>query len=165
MVSTFFCYFTFMIAKGNKMPKNSVSDDLSIGKKMGEVLKLVGRRFSMAIPLNGFDLTIEQFILLNIINQEGEITQAGLSNILNKDKSGILRLTDELERKKLVVRIVDTADRRKKSLVLTKKGADTLNQVAEVEAGVIHQLMDGVTKEELAVFARVLDKIWRNVTA
>lgn len=147
------------------MPKNTAPDDLSIGKKMGDVLKLVGRRFSQAIPANGFDLTIEQFILLNIINQEGEITQAELSNMTNKDKSGILRMTDELERKKLVVRIVDTVDRRKKSLVLTKKGVDMLNQVAEVEAEVIHQLMDGVTKEELTVFGKVLDKVWRNGTA
>lgn len=140
----------------------STDNNISIGFKMGEIFKLVGRKFSDTIPAHGIEITLEQFILLNVIDGEEETTQQQLSIIMHKDKSGILRITDELERKKMVVRIADTTDRRKKSLMLTKKGIETLKKVKEIEAEVIEELMAGVTESELVVFDRVLEKIRKN---
>lgn len=140
----------------------SPDNNISIGFKMGEIFKLVGRKFSDTIPAHGIEITLEQFILLNVIDGEEETTQQQLSMIMHKDKSGILRITDELERKKMVVRMADTTDRRKKSLMLTKKGIETLKKVKEIEAEVIEELMAGVTESELVVFARVLEKIRKN---
>lgn len=140
----------------------STDNNISIGFKMGEIFKLVGRKFSDTIPAHGIEITLEQFILLNVIDGEEETTQQQLSMIMHKDKSGILRITDELERKKMVVRMADTTDRRKKSLMLTKKGIETLKKVKEIEAEVIEELMAGVTESELVVFARVLEKIRKN---
>lgn len=142
----------------SKSPENNIS----IGFKMGEIFKLVGRKFAEAIPTYGIEITLEQFILLNVIDSEEETTQQQLSIIMHKDKSGILRITDELERKKMVVRIADATDRRKKSLMLTKRGMETLKKVKEIEAKVLGELMAGVTEPELAVFARVLEKIRKN---
>lgn len=141
---------------------NPLKNRLSIGFLMGETFKLVGKHISMAIPAHGIDMTTEQFVLLNVINSKDEVNQQELSTIMNKDKSGILRLTDELERKKMVVRIADSDDRRKKSLVLTKKGVETLNQVLEIEASVFEKLLAGVSEEDLAVFSKVLYRIHDN---
>lgn len=167
IISTKFIPFalnTVEYKDGTSMTNTSIEKNLSVGLRMGEILKLLGRKFSQAIPDHGIDLTFEQFILLNVINGEEEANQQQLSLIMHKDKSGILRITDELERKKMVVRIADTADRRKKALVLTKKGLETLNRVIEIEAEVIDKLMTGVTEEELSVFGKVLEKIQRNGT-
>lgn len=143
----------------------STDNNISIGFKMGEIFKLVGRKFSDTIPAHGIEITLEQFMLLNVIDGEEETTQQQLSIIMHKDKSGILRITDELERKKMVVRMADITDRRKKSLMLTKKGIETLKKVKEIEAEVIEELMAGVTESELVVFARVLEKIRKNTDA
>jgi DNA-binding MarR family transcriptional regulator len=129
---------------------------------MGETFKLVGKHFATALPAQGVDLTQEQLSLMYVINQTKESTQQELSSILHKDKSCILRLTDELERKQLVVRLADTQDRRKKSLVLTEKGAEIMIKALAVEADVLTKLLAGVTDQELEVFLSVLRKIQRN---
>lgn len=135
---------------------------VALALKMGRVLKMVGKGLNDAISFAHIELTIEQFVLLGTINDKKEITQQDLSLLLKKDKSGILRLTDELERKKLVVRIPQSSDRRKKILILTKKGGEILNQVLEIEANVIEQLLQGITEQELNIFSNVLSKIQKN---
>lgn len=134
------------------------------GFKMGEIFKLVGNHIRKALSRNELEITIEQFILLNVINseEEEELTQSQLAEIMHKDKSGILRITDELEQKKMVVRITDLNDRRKKTLALTKKGLETINTVKKIEADVILGLLAGVTKKELEVFDTVLEKVRKN---
>lgn len=132
------------------------------GFTMGEIFKLVGKHISKALSRNELKITIEQFILLNMISLEEEVTQSQLAEIMHKDKSGILRITDELEQKKMVVRITDSNDRRKKTLALTKKGLETINTVKKIEADVILGLLAGVTKKELEVFETVLEKIRKN---
>lgn len=132
---------------------------LSLGFQMGETFKMIGRLIAIEIPKQGVDITMEQFILLMAINRRTDTTQNELAQVFNKDKSAILRLTDELERKKLLVRIMDDQDRRKKTLMLTKKGVETLEKVEAIEAAIHEHMLTGVSNNELKVFSGVLNKI------
>lgn len=136
---------------------------LSLGLKMAETFKLIGRAIAMEIPSHGLDITMEQHILLHLINTIEEATQQDLAKALNKDKSGILRLTDELEKRKMVVRIVDSQDRRKKTLMLTKKGMETLTKMHTIEAAVHEKMLAGVSQADLEVFSKVLSIMHKNV--
>lgn len=132
---------------------------LSLGFQMGETFKMIGRLIAIEIPKHGVDITMEQFILLMAINRRTDTTQHELAQVFNKDKSAILRLTDELERKKLLVRMMDDQDRRKKTLMLTKKGVETLEKVEAIEATIHERMLTGVSNNELKVFSGVLNKI------
>lgn len=131
----------------------------AIGRQMGIMVKLIGKQVRKAFWEANFDLTIEQFIVLNILNTNDNLTQQDLAVRLNKDKSGVLRHIDELEKKKLLVRMTDDDDRRKKILMLTKKGVEAIKQMLEIEAHTFGHYLKDVSEEELRVFSSVLKKI------
>lgn len=144
------------------LKENRESGELSLGMLMGETFKILGRRISVELSAHDLNVTIEQYLLLLAINHLDEATQNELSKIFQKDKSAILRHTDELEKKKMVVRVVDREGRRKKTLVITKKGAESLQRIKEVEAGIIEKMLVGVSVDDLDAFHRVLQVINRN---
>ena len=57
---------------------------------------------------------------------------------------------------------MDDLDRRKKTLMLTKKGIEILEKMNAIEAAVHERLLAGVTDEELKVLSTVLSKIRNN---
>lgn len=139
------------------------ANNLTLGFQMGETFKVMGKSIAMELPTHGLEVTsMEQYILLHAIDGMEDATQQELSKVFNKDKSGILRLTDELERKKMVVRIVDSSDRRKKTLMLTKRGMETLRKMQAIEASVSERMLRGVSEAELKVFSKVLSVIQKN---
>ncbi|MFT3823651.1 MAG: MarR family transcriptional regulator [Chitinophagaceae bacterium] len=130
---------------------------------MAETVKSMGRSIARAFASEGIDIPMEQFMVLNIINASEEIIQHDIVIAMNKDKSGVLRIIQGLEQKRLIVRVPDDTDRRRKILVVTKKGVETINRALEIEAAVIEQLLEGVPEKELKVLSRVLDTIRRNI--
>lgn len=152
-------FSTFALKFTNATMEIQEINKLSLGFQMGETFKMIGRLIAIEIPKHGVDITMEQFILLMAINRRTDTTQHELAQVFNKDKSAILRLTDELERKKLLVRMMDDQDRRKKTLMLTKKGVETLEKVEAIEATIHERMLTGVSNNELKVFSGVLNKI------
>ncbi|MCE5346730.1 MAG: MarR family transcriptional regulator [Bacteroidales bacterium] len=105
-------------------------------------------------------LTVEQFALLYAINnQKDDAIQQDMANFMGKDKSTILRLTDILEEKELLRRVVDTKDRRKNYLMVTKKGEVVISEYLKVEFQLIEELLKGLSKSEIEVFCKVVNHI------
>jgi DNA-binding MarR family transcriptional regulator len=136
-------------------------DKMLLGIKLGETLKMVVKRLSTEFPKIG-GITLEQFVLLNILNKNEDLIQQDLANLMSRDKSGVLRLIDALEEKKMVVRVTDKLDRRKKNLILTKKGAEVVNRCLDKEAEIFEEFLEGIDEPSLAVFSDVLSKIQNN---
>lgn len=136
---------------------------MNIGFKMGEVIKSIGKLIGKAVMDGGNELSMEYFFLLNILYDKEDIIQNDLANIMHKDKSAILRQVDVLEKKKLVVRIPDSEDRRKKIIVLTKDGMKTVEKLRKIEADIFNNLLRDVSETDLKVFESVLDKMKNQV--
>jgi len=101
-------------------------------------------------------ITKEQFKLLNAISQnKEEVIQKDMANMMGKDKSTILRLIDLLEKKELVRRVVDTKDRRKNYLMVTKKGEVIIEQYEHILKVMIEELQQGLNESELNAFYKV----------
>ena len=66
-------------------------------------------------------LTPEQFMLIDLLWNLGEMTQQQLADQLQKDKNSVTQLVDALERKGFVERRRKLQDRRSNTLVLTEK--------------------------------------------
>ena len=69
---------------------------------------------------------------------------------------------DVLEKDKLVIRVPDANDRRKKNLVVTKKGAELHKELMKIEDELTKELKDGITDDELKMFIDVLMRIKMN---
>jgi len=108
-------------------------------------------------------ITIEQFGILHLINLKDQTyVQQDLANILGKDKSAILRLIDQLEQKKLVIRVVDSTDRRKNCLHVTELGKEVIEEYVEMEEKISKELIAGVPQKDIDTFFRVIAAIRKN---
>lgn len=140
------------------MSKNAI-DCMNIGLKMGDVIKSIGKRIHSSFVESGNELSMDYYMLLYILYDKDDIIQHDLAHFMNKDKSAILRQIDLLERKKLVVRIPDSEDRRKKIIVLTKDGVKTVESMLKIEADVLNDLLKDISESDLKIFESVLDKM------
>jgi MarR family transcriptional regulator for hemolysin len=103
-------------------------------------------------------ITREQFQLLKAISEKGdEVIQKDMADMMGKDKSTILRLINSLEAKELVRRAIDTKDRRKNYLMVTKKGEGVIKQYMKIYSEFINEIQQGLTEAELKTFYKVVN--------
>ena len=108
------------------------------------------------------DITFEQFAILSSLNSGKDFTQQDLANQMHKDKSIILRQINVLIDKKHIKRTRDEQDKRKKTLILTNEGVETLKRTQDLVQEVLDELLQGISQEKLSVFRQVLEKIQEN---
>lgn len=93
------------------------------------VISLLKERFQS----NDIALTIEQFFILNILDKEEGLILQELAEITERDKSAVLRHIDALEKNHFVTRVTDQQDKRRKLLLITKPGMQTLEAARAVD--------------------------------
>lgn len=133
---------------------------MTVGGMMREVLRLLKKCTAEHTEIK---LTMEQLgLLLVIFSTEEEVIQQDLACSMGKDKSAILRTIDMLEDKELLKRVSDTTDRRKKYLMITKKGERVIEQYLEIELQLTSELQKGLSEEDMATFYKVVNHIKLN---
>ncbi len=145
------------------MENQKISFGMSVGGMMREVVQILKKRFADHADIQ---LTMEQIgLLLIIYTSQDEVIQQELACTMGKDKSAILRTIDVIEHKELIKRVSDTQDRRKKYLMITKKGERVVDQYKEIELELITVLQQGLSAEEIATFYKVANHIKTNARA
>lgn len=107
----------------------------------------------------GLDLNLPQFILLNILSNNDNLILEDLSKFLNKDKSAILRNVNYLENQHFIAKMTDKNDRRRKVLILTKKGMEMLDSARLVENELQEKLTHNIGSENINNFKNVLEQM------
>ena len=127
-----------------------------VGRMMREIYRVFRKRIE---EQQGFErLSPEQFRLLHSIScQEEEVIQKDLAEMMGKDKSALLRLVDTLEERELVRRVADIKDRRKNFLMVTKAGQRVMDQYMRLLTGVLGDIEEGLSREEMETFHRVVN--------
>jgi DNA-binding MarR family transcriptional regulator len=111
----------------------------------------------------GVDLTAEQWGLLMLFWNQGDITQEEMRRFTCVDKSTASRTVGRMERRGLIVRRLDPADTRRKILNLTDK-ADVLKQDSlEAVQATLAQALRGIDPEECATCLKVLGLVKKNL--
>lgn len=115
---------------------------------------------SRAYEQTGMNLTVPQFALLHTISRESdEVILKDVAVKMRKDKSAIVRMVDQLEKKELVRRVVDQNDRRKNLLFITKKGERIVADFMEIELQLNQELQAGLSPEDLQAFYRTVSHL------
>ena len=87
-----------------------------LNKQVGLFLNLVHNRFKQYVTVifeeHGFNITPEQFLVMDTLWDEGVLTQQQIADYLLKDKNSVVKLVDGLEDRKLVRRVSNPKDRR-----------------------------------------------------
>ena len=139
-----------------------------LSKEIAVELNLTGCRLKqfIAAKLRQMDvpLTPEQFILIDLLWNQGSMSQQQLADQMRKDKNSVTKLVDALERKGFVVREQNRQDRRSNTLVLTEKAEALKHGAKQKGISILDEMLVGINEEELRSFLVTLHKLNRNMT-
>ena len=137
-------------------------------KEIAVELNLTGCRLKqfIAAKLRQMEvpLTPEQFILIDLLWNQGSMSQQQLADQVQKDKNSVTKLVDALERKGFVVRKQNRQDRRSNTLVLTEKAEALKHGAKQKGISILDEMLVGISEEELRSFLVTLHKLNRNMT-
>jgi DNA-binding MarR family transcriptional regulator len=139
-----------------------------LSKEIAVELNLTGCRLKqfIASKLRQMDvpLTPEQFMLIDLLWNQGEMTQQQLADQMQKDKNSVTKLVDAIERKGFVVRQQNPHDRRANTLILTEKANQLKPGAKRKGISILDEILDGISEDELRGFLATLNKLNRNMT-
>jgi DNA-binding MarR family transcriptional regulator len=72
------------------------------------------------LKVNGFNITIDQWLIIKAILENPEITQNEIGNLVFKDNASVTRIIDLLVKSEFIIREIHPNDRRKTNLKVTK---------------------------------------------
>lgn len=138
---------------------NKCNANHSIFCAIGQTIKGVKPLLEEQFNTENIGINLPQFIILNILFSHENVILEDLSKQLHTDKSAILRHIQYLETMFLVTKMKDKLDKRKKVLMLTQKGIETLTQARVIEQKIQALLIKDVDEDSLKIFRNVLNSI------
>jgi DNA-binding MarR family transcriptional regulator len=111
----------------------------------------------------GYDVTPEQGMVLNAVEDSEGISQSEIAERTMKDKPTITRILDILEKKKLITRHSDAADRRIFKIYLTDTGREKIAVFRKIIAEVDKRAFMGLSANDMKILKRFLSSIRSNL--
>lgn len=108
---------------------------------------------------NNINLTPEQFLTIDILWNQGAMSQTALSEAMQKDKNSITKLIDALEKKELVQRVQDKSDKRSNTVFLTEKAEKMKHYTKQFGVSMLDELFCDIDEKELQSFLETLKKM------
>jgi len=130
-------------------------------------LNLVHNRFKQYVAgifeSQGFNITPEQFLVMDTLWDEGVLTQQQIADYMLKDKNSVVKLVDGLEERNLVRRASNPKDRRQNLIEVTEYAMRIKDKVTDVAIEAVDKIINGIAKEDLQSFIKVLSKMAENM--
>ena len=108
------------------------------------------------------EITFEQMGVLYFLsrnNGKKDMIQQDIAEIMDKNKSAVLRSVDILEQKGFVKRVPAAGDRRKNVVALTDNGKRVIDKMHEFFLEQDTTLKEGIGEAELSICMKVLSRI------
>ncbi|MEQ9231026.1 MAG: MarR family transcriptional regulator [Cyclobacteriaceae bacterium] len=112
----------------------------------------------------GLDITVEQWILLKIIEESDGLSQKELADKSLRDPASITRTLDLLEKKELIERRPIEGNRRQYDIVLSDEGRGFVLSHLPIIQEYRSQSIKGLSKQDLETLKSVLQRIKENMT-
>ncbi len=110
-----------------------------------------------------FEITPEQYLILTLLVENGELYQRQLSEITLKDRANVARIVGILQEKELIQKIIDSNGRRIYKIVVTPKGKALRDKILSTDMELRSIITKDISKEELDSLISTLAKIYKNV--
>ena len=108
------------------------------------------------------DITVDQCLVLIILNGNAGISQIEIARLIFKDNASITRIIELMVNKDYLLREQDQTDKRKFRLLLTEKGKKTIVLLTPVFNLNRITALDGLSPDEIALLDKLLHKIISN---
>lgn len=130
----------------------------TIEKAIKEYRKLSQRNLTKIVK----DITIDQCLVLIILNKDAGISQNELASLVFKDNASITRIIELMVQKNYLTRKINESDRRKFNLEITEKGKKTIELLTPIIHKNRQDALDGLSKNEIELLDKLLAKIISN---
>lgn len=117
--------------------------------------RILNREFQKA----GYDLSREQYELLQVLWSEDHVSQQTISKRLQKDKYNVTKLLNTLTKRGFVQRKMCHEDKRVNFVVLTDKGVEAKKALMSIEEQVHTDLTFTIAPQEVKSCVWVLKKL------
>lgn len=112
----------------------------------------------------GFDLTVDQWVILDHLARNPGSSQNTLSEMTTKDAPTVTRIIDLLSQKGLAERRMADTDRRKFLVFLTDAGQAKYNDVLPVVSAMRRKGWGNLSDDDYHHFVKIMDSIYQNMS-
>lgn len=133
---------------------------------VGFIMGVTYRRIAALLQhrLREFEITPEQWSVLNQIDASEGLIQKEIAERSGKDKPTTTRILDHLESKGLVYKKIGPQDRRSFIVYSTDRGKELIRETIKIEQGVTEDVKSCMTDEEYGLLLGLLDRINHHVS-
>lgn len=141
------------------------SKDRRIDESVGYWISIVGLRYKGEAwrRLKPFDVTPEQWVVLNRLSMDEGVCQRELASRIVKDQPNTTRILDKMEQKGLIRRNPDPLDRRAFQVFLTEKGKRLREELLPVVQQLRNDSTSGFSESEIMMLKELLRKFSANL--
>lgn len=126
--------------------------------KITKIAREVGRFVSQQLKEDGIGPS--EFDVIHAVRKHDGISQAEICALLGRDKGAVARQVKSLCQRGYIIRKPSRLDRRAYELFPTEKAERLKKDKRALETAYYSYLLDGLTQEEAARFAELLDKVY-----
>ena len=110
-----------------------------------------------------YDLSIEQIIVLAVLEEFEGMTIGNLAVKIDRERTTLSRMIDNLENRNLVIKITDKKDKRKKLIYLTPLGRNKIEEVVKFSDDYFYQMFQDIKAENLEICQQTIKSIINNI--
>lgn len=111
---------------------------------------------------NGFNITIDQWLLLKTLHEHPEQTQHQIAQTIFKDYASVTRIIELLVEKQYLTRTMHATDRRRFQLKLTKSAIEIMGNMQLIIDNNRRTALRSISDKQALQFQQVLDLIYNN---
>lgn len=136
-----------------------------IGPKLSGVGNLSKMLAVQTFTAHKFQITPEQFTVLEVLYENEELYQRQLSALTLKDRPNISRIITILEGHGYVTKTPDVNGRKIFKIKITEQGIKIYKEILPIITQVWNDVLSNITEDELLMCENVLSKIKQNLVA
>ncbi|CDF79492.1 transcriptional regulator, MarR family [Formosa agariphila KMM 3901] len=134
----------------------------SVGFLTTTISRILQQKLQARFKNTRLNTTPEQWRLLVLISNEGEMNQSQLAELQHKNRAAIKRLIDHLENKKLVTRN-SGKDSRSYTISLTQEGKHVVQVFNKASHETVKEALSCFSEAEAKDLNKLLNKLLNNI--
>jgi DNA-binding MarR family transcriptional regulator len=132
-------------------------------KAVGACFMTFKRCCNRLLSERSFDLSMEQIMVLALLEEEEGLHLTQLADKCDRDKTTITRMVDGLEKRNLVVRVPNKTDSRQKLIYLTHLAKEKLMALIPLADEIQGIALAGINPDHLKFTQDLLEKVTQNL--
>ena len=140
------------------------SDTRAYFFKIDTTIKKIRNALQKQFTEAGFDLTVDQWVIIDHVYRNPGISQNTLAEMTTKDAPTVTRIIDLLSQKGLAERRLTDTDRRKFLVYLTPPGEAKYQEVLPIVSAMRRKGWGSLSDDDYQHLVRIMDSIYANIS-